>query len=583
MDHEVSVQLHRDAAAAAKFLPNVLSLPFTPPSGADRDLARFLGVAATPTACAGLCSAYRNLAAASPVSAWFTCKAFAFFTPAYALNASYAGQCFGWLDAGGTSSVWRQIDWTTMVGVTSGAMPPAVSRCTNAMDCSLNGVCSSSSSGHCVCDAAWSGARCETLELRPTAVRSGLSLPNTSFWGGSVLASSSSSSSSSASASYTMFASEMLSHCGINAWRTNSHIVQATASAPEGPYTKTKTGGGGGGEVWPAFSHEPTVVRAPTGESVMFFLMSHNSSLPRLCTACTSGATPDGPCDNTTRPADPNTHDPTWMSFTKSLNSSGRSSSSGNRFHGWSKPVVVLQDPQPIDSNLAPVILDDGSLVGMIRTWPDGSVEGSTIALVTATNWRDPRTYTQEKDALFPADLIKAVGLEDPNLYLDENGDCHAMFHSMMGSPMGDPRHVDDQRACGAHAFAKKESCATSKGWRFGGEAYGNTVEYVDGTRRTFARRERPHVLTTHPRGGAVTHLTNGAVLGGERGDACETIIQPVRTTPPTPQCPTNRCGGKAVPPNNCIGAPPVYCTAHCFGGCQYCCEQQEVLMQQAV
>lgn len=36
--------------------------------------------------------------------------------------------------------------------------------------------------------------------------------------------------------------------------------------------------------------------------------------------------------------------------------------------------------------------------------------------------------------------------------------------------------------------------------------------------------------------------------------------------------CPTDRCGAKADPPNDCIGAPAAYCTTHCFGGCEYCC-----------
>jgi len=36
--------------------------------------------------------------------------------------------------------------------------------------------------------------------------------------------------------------------------------------------------------------------------------------------------------------------------------------------------------------------------------------------------------------------------------------------------------------------------------------------------------------------------------------------------------CPTDRCGAKADPPNDCIGAPAAYCTTHCFGGCEHCC-----------
>jgi hypothetical protein len=52
-------------------------------------------------------------------------------------------------------------------------------------------------------------------------------------------------------------------------------------------------------------------------------------------------------------------------------------------------PGIVLEDPVPIDTNLAVTILEDGSLVGMTRTWSTstgGDPEGSTIHLVWAND-----------------------------------------------------------------------------------------------------------------------------------------------------------------------------------------------------
>ena len=84
-----------------------------------------------------------------------------------------------------------------------------------------------------------------------------------------------------------MWASEMLAHCGIDSWTTNSHVVHAqcdlTAAGVDGDVSKCafqKTG-----EVWPAFAHEPNVARAPTGEWVMYFTSSANRSAAKRVTS----------------------------------------------------------------------------------------------------------------------------------------------------------------------------------------------------------------------------------------------------------------------------------------------------------
>jgi hypothetical protein len=70
---------------------------------------------------------------------------------------------------------------------------------------------------------------------------------------------------------YHIWAASFTKNCGINEWDTNSQIVHATASAPDGPFGATDV-------VWPVWSHNPTVTRAPTGEYVMVFVM--NRTLP---------------------------------------------------------------------------------------------------------------------------------------------------------------------------------------------------------------------------------------------------------------------------------------------------------------
>ena len=61
-----------------------------------------------------------------------------------------------------------------------------------------------------------------------------------------------------------MWSAEMGGHCGIGAWLANSVVVHSTSKDPHGLYQRD-------GVVFPTFSHEPTVVRAPSGEFVMFF------------------------------------------------------------------------------------------------------------------------------------------------------------------------------------------------------------------------------------------------------------------------------------------------------------------------
>ena len=89
----------------------------------------------------------------------------------------------------------------------------------------------------------------------------------------------------SASGTWHAWASEMERGCGINSWVTNSHIVRATAPAPGGPWTRRE-------EVFPAFAHEPDVVRGPRGELVMalssFELPNASAS---QCADCADGVT----------------------------------------------------------------------------------------------------------------------------------------------------------------------------------------------------------------------------------------------------------------------------------------------------
>ena len=265
-------------AAVTNIPPAGLAWPPKPPYD---DTVKELGNKTSFGACRAACYTYRNKAV-SPVSGWVTCKTFTFL--------SETGQCVAVVDAGWWSPVHQP-------GATTGRVTWPPRPCTADADCSYNGRCTATSpSGaagaagarpgggmNCVCSNAWVGDRCQTLRLTAASKHAGYRAVdggrNTSSWGGGVLWDSK-------TQLFHMWAAEMLDHCGINSWTTNSHVIHATSPSLDAPFVKREG-------VWPAFSHEPNVAVAPTGEYVMYFTASNpGTPAPKQCTTCTDGNTP---------------------------------------------------------------------------------------------------------------------------------------------------------------------------------------------------------------------------------------------------------------------------------------------------
>jgi hypothetical protein len=398
--------------------------------------------------------------------------------------------------------------------------------CVTEEDCSLNGECVD---GACVCIAAWTGARCARLNLGHPTRTSGLHSVddgrNTSSWGGSVLRDK-------ATGIYHMYAAEMTRHCGINTWTENSRIVHATSNTATGTFTRRD-------EVFGVFSHEPNAVRGPDGEWVLFFTahIPWNSTPAPHSPACTcvDGSTPHTGC------ADPTGNEgATYASWSTSPNGP------------WSEPYLIIDTGgRQSDTNLSPVLLPNGSLVGVWRTWDSGSSSacgfgGSCPHLVTASNWKDNTTYVFHKEPLFAASQgLRAHGTEDPALYLDAKGRFHALFHNMQSPsppPMKRPRvrptrvGVGAPNISGGHAFS-----TDGVHWNYTGVAFNASGTYDDGSTFAFLRRERPHPVFAAD-GHTLVAVTNGVTYADSTtasNDACFTFLQPVVTTmggdaPPT-------------------------------------------------
>jgi len=327
-------------------------------------------------------------------------------------------------------------------------------QCTTNEQCNYNGQCMA---GKCKCTMQWKGQNCDELNLLPTSQALGYhglgELGPLSSWGGSVLYGD--------DGLYHMYAAEIEGSCGMNVWLSNSLVIHATSPDPTlYPFTRK-------GVVQEVFSHEPIAARAPTGEYVVYFTaVLPPGRLPvkggERCSGCESGRSPQSCGTDDQRNASINL--PTYMVY------------SSNPDGPWSTPMMIPGTDVFADSNFAPVINPNGSLVALER----GNV-------IHASNWKDVSTY-------------KKVGkwqdaAEDPFVWRDNAG----IYHNIV--------HVNRQNTHGLHYYSTDGiNWKASPGRGF---AFTNRIEFADGTHKDLACRERPHIIQNKQ--GGIIGLTNGA------------------------------------------------------------------------
>ena len=192
---------------------------------------------------------------------------------------------------------------------------------------------------------------------------------------------------------------------------THSRVIHAVSDAPGGTYERKSV-------TWEVFAHEPEVVPGPKGEFIMFFTADLRSP-HGLCNCCRPG---HGPCDGSTGPGDcpgdvaVEAGTPWTAKMAKKVGggveggSDSYISYTSDPYGNWSAPKKMFPDYQGGDTNFAPVILSNGSVVAMWRHWGGGN-GGSRMFLATAKDWKDPASYVQHQVELFPD--LGAAGTED--------------------------------------------------------------------------------------------------------------------------------------------------------------------------
>jgi hypothetical protein len=295
------------------------------------------------------------------------------------------------------------------------------------------------------------------------------------------------------------WAAEMVNDCGINPWEANSQIVHIVGDQPTGPFRRE--------EVFaPPFAHEPSVARGPKGFWVVLYsafnAISSRVSVDQkgynaasfaqaVCTNCSQGRSLS-PVGSTGCPLQRGKPEYLKHTFVQMM-------AIGKGPYGPWRHQEIHPLTTAWDWNTALTINADGSAVALIR--------GGMVW--HAENYADNRTWHPVGVPDNTQSPQWSYSVEDPFIWRDGNGIFHALAHAF------DPFY-------GIHAFVHPEHVpknfsdgVTAMNWTVSGAAYGNTVEFIDGTSFAFVRRERPHLVWGPGQEGVMpVALTNGVQYG---------------------------------------------------------------------
>ncbi|KAJ6442168.1 EGF-like domain-containing protein [Purpureocillium lavendulum] len=344
------------------------------------------------------------------------------------------------------------------------AVASSSSSCKTDHDCSLNGVCRH---GSCRCDPGWLGGDCGVLDARPARRSAGYNLTahGTSSWCSSVVRDPWD------PTLHHLFASEFTHGCGLDYWAPYSRVIRAESrSGPAGPYEFAA-------EVRGAFAHNPTVVYSPADrEWLLYYIGCPTDVVADTCTAKAFSCGP-GNANN---------------------GESGISVLSSRDLRRWTPRGQVLRgtDDDAWDADVTnpsawPLQRPRGphdaagrhssAMLLAYRGCVYNCTGGELLNLAVAPRGFEGPYRKVQQQPLF------SNPNEDPFIWQDRRGNWHMLMHSL--EPEGG---FGDGPKVGRHAWAEHYEGP----WTFGSKtlAFSTEVEYDDGTKVDFYRRERPQL-----------------------------------------------------------------------------------------
>ncbi|KAG9250336.1 uncharacterized protein F5Z01DRAFT_629724 [Emericellopsis atlantica] len=350
----------------------------------------------------------------------------------------------------------------------------AAKSCTSMEDCSLNGICTCHHT--CRCDPGWTGSNCGKLDLQPVERWTGYNNTNftnpdfyregggNSSWGGQIIHDRED------KGLFHFIASQFKHGCGLSAWRPFSQVIRAESrTGPRGPFIWKQT-------LFDTFRHNPTVVWSPADEKYLIHFIGQDWETPDVCRS------------------------------TKTNNTISVSTSPDLKEWTEQIPLVV----NVTNPTAWPLWTEDDHTPEMLLASEKNNIYYSP------TGYAGPYNLTVEPGNI---EIHPSMRSEDPFLWRDKRGHWHFLVHHMADIPLGlkGPR-------VGAHAFARDWRGP----WTYENEtlAFDAFVDFTDGGRTEYYRRERPKLYFSEDGEMTPLYLVNGVQEFGNI--SAYTLVQPI-------------------------------------------------------
>jgi hypothetical protein len=346
------------------------------------------------------------------------------------------------------------------------------STCSTDENCNLNGICHNTTrSSICVCDEGWRGEDCGVLDVSPVERWTGYNHTNITSPDLYVNGSGNSSwgghivQDPSNPKLFHLIIAQFAKGCGLSGWRPFSVIIRAESqTGPRGPFTWKQ-------QLFDTFHHNPTTIWSPADNKYLMYFIGKNVTAPDECGATTF---------------------PNLISV-----------SSSHDLKTWDEPELLISNK----TNPAP--------------WPLWSPQNKTSAMllgIESNNLYYAQNYSAPYKIAYKANNINRT--EDPFLWRDKRGHWHILNHDMIDYFEDGGRRYP---RVGGHAFARNWEGP----WTYSNTiAFNTSVEFTDGTRTDYYRRERPKLYFSDDGNMTPLYLINGVQEFNQTGSY--TLIQPI-------------------------------------------------------